>query len=78
MGGDNHDGPEAQPLVSDLLWEMVEHQHNLLQQLAMLAAETRRLEEEVFTSGLDEVRLSSTLLRQIAAALGSERSARET
>lgn len=70
--------PQAQPLVSDLLWEMVEHLHNLIQQLAMLAAETRRLEEEVFTSGLDEVRLSSTLLRQIAAALGAERRASDT
>jgi len=73
VGGQHSEGPQAPPLASDLLWTAVEQLSDFVKQLAMLAAEVRRLEEEVFTAELDSVRLSSALLRRIATALGSER-----
>lgn len=72
MGGEQSREPSGSPLASDLLWLAVETLSDLMSGLAVLAAEVRRLEEEVFVAELDNVRLTSAALRRVAASLRAE------
>lgn len=72
MGGEQSESQHGSPLASDLLWLAVETLSDLMSGLAVLAAEVRRLEEEVFVAELDNVRLTSAALRRVAASLRTE------